>query len=465
VRVHRYFINLGPPMTILDNDKELLEQNIKRHLTDLSLTNASRLRMGITILMNSGTEAFKSNCSNTVQNELAEFADIMLHPESLATQSCQTPEGREEVLQFIKQFSLDNLALLDKRTSILPNVRMTTNIIKGQGHLKAVVHSSALFNVITAAHFVDAIEKKLTEQNIDRALIPRYIQSATQSMIRLHQAVIEGDITTIKQELSIPGVDVNYPNEDGLCFLHLAVRENHLDVVKLLLTKPDIHVNQVSNNGWTALHIAARLGNNDIIKELLKVPGINVNFVNSDGWTALHWAAWNGNFQVVNALLSNPEIDINKTDKNGTTALHWAARNGHGDIIISLLAHLETHVNPVDIEGKTPLHYACMYDHFQAVLSLIASPNIDPNPLDNDGMTPLHWGARGGNIDIVNVLCSLPNIDENVLDSNQMTPLDYAIRGGFTNIVRKWANPDIVPIDSDPKSSLLNKIKRLFRRN
>lgn len=452
-------------MAILDDEKDLLEQNIKRHLTDLSLTNAARLKAGITVLINSGSEAFKSICSNTVQNELADFADLMLHPESLAPKSCQREQGREEVLEFIKQFTLNNLSILDKRISILPDVRMTTNVIKGQGHLKAVVHSSALFNVMTAAHFVEAIEKKLIEQNIEHSLIPRYIQSATQSMIRLHQAVVEGDITLIKQELLTPGIDVNYPNEDGLCFLHLAAREGHLEVVKLLLSKADLHVNKVSNNGWTALHIAARLGYNDIVKELLKQPNIDINFVNSDGWSALHWAAWNGNFQVVNTLLSHENINVNKMDKNGTTALHWAARNGHGDIILSLLAHPGTEVNPVDIEGKTPLHYACMYDHFQAVLSLIASPNIDPNPLDNDAMTPLHWAVRSGNIDIVNVLCSLPNINENVLDSNGMTPLDYAIRAGFTDIIRKWANPDIVPMPGEEthwKGFFLKKLKLFF---
>ncbi len=440
---------------IQENEKKLLEENIRHHLLDLSLTNAERLKAGLTILMNSGIEAFQSICSNTVQNELAEFVDLLLHPESLAPETCKTPLGLGECIELIKFYTLDNLKLLEKRTFILPKAWMASNVIKGQGHLKAVVHSSALFNVMTAAHFMEAIEKKLIEQGITPESVSQYIHAASQSMIRLHQATIEGNITIVRQQLTVPGVDVNYPNEDGQCFLHLATRENHTEIVKLLLSIPGIKVNKVSNNGWSALHIAARLGYLDIIKALLAMPELDVNQVNSDGWTALHWAAWHGHAHVVSALLTSSTIAVNKVDQSGTTALHWAARNGHADVVISLLAFPEIEVNRLDIEGKAPLHYAAMYDHFQAILALLATPKININQQDIEGMTALHWAARNGNSAIVNVLCSSPNIDMNIVDINVMTPLDYAIRGGFTKIVDMWGN---LPPSSNSKLSLFKKI-------
>lgn len=417
------------------SEQDEIHQYLTRILRDLSKTNAVRLKAGLRILMTTDQKTFETLCSTALQQELHDFVSVLQHPEALAPKTCTVEAGRKAVIAAIQEFTLNHLNLIDARTALLQNPSITTQTIAEGSHLKAVVHTSALRNVINAAHFVNVIEKRFKEQGLKGKALEEAVQTATIATAELHYFVIQGNLLAVERNLKIPGVDVNHPNPDGLPLLHLAVREDHVSIVKLLLKEPSLKVNLVNNTGWTALHLAARLGYAESVDLLLQAPGIDVNIVNSDGWTPLHWAAWHGHTGIVSRLLSQPGIQVNPREKSETTPLHWAARNGQGDVVGLLAAAPGIDINPVDIDLKTPLYYAVMFDHVAAASALLATNGIDVNLQDIDGLTPLHWAARNGNVELVQLLMQAPGRKTGLRDHNGMTPADWAKQYGFDELL------------------------------
>ena len=417
------------------SEQEDLDKYLTRLLSDLSKTNTLRIKAGLRILMTTDQTTFNTICSAVVQQELQDFVDLLKHPEAIAPKTCSTAPGVAAVIEYIKKFTLDNLHLLDARSAILPDANQLKKNLAEGGHIKSVVHISAIRNVVNAAHFVDALEIKFRHEGLQGRALDDAVKRAAMGTARLHNNVLVGDILALERELTTPGVDVNLPNPDGLPLLHIAVREGFLPIVERLLKVPGIQINLVSNNGWTPLHLAARLGDNDIVAALLKAPGINVNVTNSDGWTPLHWAAWHGNSEIVMQFLERPEIQVNPRDKNKTTPLHWAARNGQVEVISLLLSAKGIEVNPTDIDLKTPLYYAANFDHTAATSVLVSDPRIEVNLQDIDGLSPLHWAARNGRLDLVNLLLEVPGVRKDLLDNNDMTPYDWAQKLEYTELL------------------------------
>lgn len=442
-------------MAILPAEQTDIEKAISDALSDISHTNAYRLKAGLRILMTTNIETFENICSPGVQQDLNKFKKLLTNPEMLAPNSTKSEGNKLDTLQFIKQYTLDNLHLLDTRTSILPNTVMVQKSIMEGERLKSVVHSSALRNVVMSAHYFDDLEKKFLAEGIPKDRIEPMVQNAKVYTHELHKAVLEGNITNVLKCVSVHGVDVNFPNEQGMTPLHVAVRDGLTETVKILLTVPPIKINIVSNNGWTPLHMAARLGFSDIASALLAMPNIDPNAVNSDGWSALHWAAWHGFTETVTVLLAKPEIKVNLKDRNDTTPLHLAARNGHPDVISVLLSVPSIQVNILDNEQHTPLHLATIYNHENAVKVLLRHYDIAVNLNDMDGLTPLHWAARNGNIEILNALLLHPGIVIDSLDNNFMTPLEWALRNGHIPVI-KILKP--YTRQNNPRFPFLNKL-------
>lgn len=413
-----------------------IERIITNGLRDVSRTNGIRLKAGLRVLMGSSIEAYEKVISAGIKKELEDFKKILDNPEMLAPISCKTETGKEEVIQTIKNTTLNNLHLLDDRTSILPNTSLVQKSIMEGERLKTVIHASAMKNVIANSQYMDELEKRFLFEGKSAEQSKLMAERAIQSTRDLHKAVLEGNISNILRSLAVRGVDINLPDEQGMTPLHLACRDGLTETVKLLLTVPNIKVNAISNNGWTPLHIAAREGFADIVDALLTIPSLNPNAVNSDGWTALHWAAWHGHIEVVTVLLTSIGLEVNQADKLGTTALHWAARNGHPDVITILVSVPKVLVNPIDNEKRTPLNLAAMYNHEGAVTALLRAKDIHPNLADMDGFTPLHWAARNGQEGILKALLKHPDTLPEELDNNYMTPLDWARRNGHVDIIR-----------------------------
>lgn len=417
------------------SEQNEIDRYLKHALMDLSKANALRLKAGLRILMTTDQTTFETICSTSVQKDLQDFVSVLQHPEALAPKTCTVEEGRKAVIESIKRFTLSHLNLIDARTTLLFDSDVTTQTLTEGAHLKSIIHTSALSNVMNAAHFADVIEQRFKQQGLKGATLEEAVRNATIATAELHHFVIHGDILAVERNLKIPGVDVNHPNPDGLPLLHVATREGHVQIVKLLLKEPSVHVNLVNNTGWTPLHLAARLGYIEIVELLLQAPGINVNIVNSDGWTPLHWAAWHGHTEIVSRFLAAPGILVNPRDKTKNTPLHWAARNGQADVISLLASFPGIDLNPLDIDLKTPLYYAVMFDHAAAISILLEANGIDVNIQDIDGLTALHWAARNGKLELVNLLMEVPGIRTDLVDHNEMTPADWARRNGYDELL------------------------------
>ncbi len=448
-------------MGILPAEQKEIEETIAKDLRDVSRPNPYRLKAALRILMTTNVQTFISVCSPSLQKELHDFISLIEQPEILAPESCKNETDRQQILQLIKQYTLNNFHLLDNRTAILPNTHMVQQSIMEGERLKSVVHASAMRNIVTHAHYFDGLEKKLKQAGNSPEKIEEQIKSAMLYTQELHKAVLEGNISHVLKCLSYHGVDVNYPNEQGMTPLHLAAREGLAETVKILLTVPNIRVDLVSNNGWTALHIASRMGYADVVDALLTVPTINANAVNSDGWSALHWAAWHGFAETVTVLITAPGIEINLADKNGTTPLHMAARNGHPDIIAILLSIAGIQVNAVDNEQKTPLQLAVIYDHEAAVKVLLFDSHIDLNGHDMDGLTALHWAARNGYMGILQDLLEHPDTRRDELDNSGLIPYDWALRHGHMEAAKAL---NLTSNASTSKKSFFSMLKNIFKK-
>jgi ankyrin repeat protein len=427
--------DLGFAMTDENHELDAIREMLSRLLKDLTRPNGVRIKAGLQILMTATLPHFETIVSKNIQEELSDFKALLEHPETIAPLACTAEPGKTSVIQYIKTFVVNNLFLLDGRTSILPNVDTVARSVMGGERLKSVVHTSALRNVTTAANFVDILEKKFKSEGYTGDALDTLIQNATLNMTQLQTAVLEGNLERVKKKLETQTLDINLPSPDGLSLLHVATCQGHTKIVELLAAIPGVNANLVNNNGWTALHFAARLGLADIVKILIKIPGIQINLVNSDGWTPLHWAAWHGHTSVITALMSSEGLNVNPHDSSQCTPLHWAARNGHADVIAILLSIPGIEANGLDIESKTPLHYAINYDHISAVSSLLTAPRLNINIQDINGLTPLHWAARGGQLEMVNLLLSIPGIRMDLLDLNNMDPADWAKRNRHNELV------------------------------
>lgn len=439
-------------------EKTAIEEYILKALKDVSRTNPLRLKAGLRILLTTNLDTFEKICSPSVQSDLDDFKKLLLSPEMFAPVSCQGLEDKQQVEEYVKQYTLSRLNLLDERTSILPNPSMVKSSLLGGERLKSVVHASAMRNVITHAHYLEALEKRFKNEGVPQEKISEKVNRALECTVDLRKAVLDGDVTKVLQNLAVRGVDINYPDEQGFTPLHLAVRENQLEIARLLLTVPHININQVSNTGWTPLHMAARQGHADILDAILAMPDVNPNVVNSDGWSALHWAAWHGFIDTVTVLLTAPGINVNVIDKNGSTPLHWAARNGHHDIIAVLISVPEIAINIQDHEQRTPLHEAASYSHKEAVASLLKSPKIEPNLKDKDGLTALHAAARNGDKDIIELLLTNRDTLIDILDNNGMTPYDWAIKNGHDGVIQ------YLKMDNAEKPSFMLKLRKFFQK-
>jgi HEAT repeat protein len=86
--------------------------------------------------------------------------------------------------------------------------------------------------------------------------------------ISLHQAVLQGDIETVRALL--PTIYINTPDDQGNTALHLAVLQDNLDIVKILVeAKADIHAKNTA--GLSPLELASQKGNPQIIEALAAV--------------------------------------------------------------------------------------------------------------------------------------------------------------------------------------------------
>jgi ankyrin repeat protein len=175
-------------------------------------------------------------------------------------------------------------------------------------------------------------------------------------MTTFFDALYDGDIDTLREQLRHDPDLANTPNTSGTTPLFHACDAQKLAIVELLLSfgaDPD----HADDDGETPLHVAAFTGNAELVKLLLAAKA-GVAAVTAEGKTALMNAGQSGSQPTVELLLK-AGADARAQDEDGRTALHWATVGDHDDpeIIRGLLA-AGAEREAVNANGQTPLDYA-----------------------------------------------------------------------------------------------------------
>lgn len=113
-------------------------------------------------------------------------------------------------------------------------------------------------------------------------------------------AVEQGDIESVKQQLDSGAFDVNAADEHGRTALIKAAKHGHLPIVQLLIER-DADVNARDNRGTNALYWASCNGHEDIVAELIDHHS-DVGVFDDRGWSAKDQASISHHDQIVNML-------------------------------------------------------------------------------------------------------------------------------------------------------------------
>ena len=118
--------------------------------------------------------------------------------------------------------------------------------------------------------------------------------------VRLRNAVITGDITTVRWCVDVDGTNINSAGSRGSTALHWAAEKGHTNILQFLLAR-GANVEVKDDEGNTPLLTSN--GHLDIAQLLLE-HGAEVNVQDRLLFTPLHWAAHFGHFDVVYLLIS-----------------------------------------------------------------------------------------------------------------------------------------------------------------
>ena len=145
---------------------------------------------------------------------------------------------------------------------------------------------------------------------------------------RLFQAVEEGDLETLQEEVQ-RGVNVNaFRRDDGYTPLGLAVENGNVEVARALLRAGA----ESRGGGIVPILKAAIESRSETMVQLLIEFGADVNSLDEDRLTPLMHAAQTGNVALVDQLLA-AGADAGYCEQDGEAAIVWAAHAGHEQVL------------------------------------------------------------------------------------------------------------------------------------
>lgn len=220
--------------------------------------------------------------------------------------------------------------------------------------------------------------------------------------LRLHIAVEEGDIDTLRAALESGKFDVDGEDATSRTPLYLAALHGNTEAARLLLEHgADINHVAIQKGPETALHMAAGAGHLDVVK-LLVSRGADINCRTRFGSTPLCDAAWNSQISVLEWLVANG-ADVKVVTDNGVTPLSYSYRpEGYSDVI-RILAAAGADVNHMGPGDLTALHSAVGENNKKAVMVLLEK-GVDPNPPSDVRLSPLALAEKKGFKEIADIL-------------------------------------------------------------
>jgi uncharacterized protein len=193
---------------------------------------------------------------------------------------------------------------------------------------------------------------------------------------RLHDAIKEGDTTTVRALLQNDRSLAAARGPDGISALLRAMYHGRRELVSLLAphVQPDVHE-------------AAAIGDLPRLCALADAEPESLRSMSADGWTPLHLAAFFADVDVVDALLAR-RADTHARSKNGTanTPLHAAIAGRCEPAVIRRLVEAGSDVNATSEGGWTPLQLAASRGSV-ALIDYLLAHGADPSTRSDSGRT------------------------------------------------------------------------------
>ncbi|EDX06151.1 GD10547 [Drosophila simulans] len=176
---------------------------------------------------------------------------------------------------------------------------------------------------------------------------------------KLYDAVVDGDLTTMQQEMRSLVLQVDQPVKGGLNLLMLACREGHNKIVEWLVERAGANVNRQLDS-VTPLMMACSTTHKDScvverIVGLLLRHGAVINVSDKYGMTPLMFASQNGFVGVVRLLIKDVSFDA--VDNQGCTAIFHAIEKNHVEVV-KLLVEAGANATIARNKGYPPIQVA-----------------------------------------------------------------------------------------------------------
>ncbi|CAI2350815.1 unnamed protein product [Caenorhabditis sp. 36 PRJEB53466] len=314
----------------------------------------------------------------------------------------------------------------------------------------------------------------------------------------IHQSAREGNMDSLRSNLSKRPDAVNLQDMDGMTPLHYAARYGNYEAVKLLLARGALPSTENAEKD-TPLHVAAkyhqgmteiclitdengekvmdrqdteRLVNSNTTKIIYALVDANafINAENEYHLTPLHYAAMKSNIAAVQALITR-KADVNAEDINQMTPLLLACVHGQLAVIQELIKarsdvtkrdqrlntvfhivalrgepdHLKMLMdyNPVEAikalnkennEGKTPLRMAVEGNHPLTLLKILEMESKNSQKWMVREKELIHFAAEKGYLEVIEALVAAGGRKDE-LDSEKSLPLHVAAKMNRKNVV------------------------------
>ena len=231
----------------------------------------------------------------------------------------------------------------------------------------------------------------------------RYYILNNDERIQLFQSCIEGNRSIIEHYIQL-GIDPNTYDKKGYTLLITAVIHNHKDIVNFLLSIPDIDIDYPDKLKTTPLMHAIDHGYYELTQLLIN-HGANIQARDHHGYTPLSFCSRAGFANIIRLLLQSANIDVEVWSKKGYTPLMSAAGHGHVECVKELLHH-NADINRRSDANITALYLGVRNNRYDVVRTLLEH-NIKPdlNIQNQDGYTPLMSAVNNNAINIVQLLC------------------------------------------------------------
>ncbi|GAB5412152.1 MAG: hypothetical protein ChlgKO_12660 [Chlamydiales bacterium] len=219
-------------------------------------------------------------------------------------------------------------------------------------------------------------------------------------MTELHNAVVDGDLSSVQRSISMTGSGVNAQVQGnvGNTALHLAAKANKRKITEALLKAPGIDPNIKNKSGDTAFKVACYYKSCKSLKALVSCKTVNLNLTFEDFMKRSNC--------VLNTIKSRA-CDLIMTDQEGNTFLHLLVQKEGTLDKMKMLLENGFPVDSQNNRGETALHLACkngIKDENTSKIKLLLMYTENLEIQDESGLTPLALAIQNENLNAAKLL-------------------------------------------------------------